>query len=839
MNIFKGIPLGQDRETLADAMAIIASRLITMETPHSLCELRLDAEDYQWLCDWASAVEPRTIATLADDTMPIIRMGAPLSNFTSWKDALGCLFLLIASETARREAPESSLWPYVAARFGPSARATYFADSSYPDNSIRDAMDGAIRQMDLRHVLDEDAMQQYFVSTCLQFGFTRQGMSNLAGWLVGQPSTRAVQMLRDEIGNMQSESFLAMWGVLRDYRNGNISKARAHAMLKSSPWVLPEWVDGALEQATKQLPARYHSRDDDGLDIFGNADSQTEDRRQRRRRADRFLARPALRWDEASAPRFESSVINLNKLGLTTDRYTIKDDSGVLAHILRADDGAYKCNQEEITISSDTPYVHLSLSDDYGETHLSQQFDLWDVTEDVEMFDLRNGRILDPYETELQEDAHYGLLVSSDLRVEPDGLPFASVGVSGEGKTLIRFSPGECDVVRVLLDEIELWNYSPERKITSVRMDEEEPEWAAAVSPQMPYRVSSAPVGEERYLFDVIVSGREVSLEAIRLGNLQLGVSYVDGVYRTEQFDILNFIKPVRSVPGSYEAVFKLVLKFGNDYSQITRTFVSSIEGVLYVDSAHKRRMLNVSDRVSARESNSISYAFMLPSHAFDKFEDLRLVEGRRIVRRLRHYAAPLGDLAGYGERLWVSDEDMLINYLTLSDETYDSGILVGAVGHRAGEPTRILLDHDIEPGTRHSVVLWEFGKQPQIYPAKDVVTHPDSSLSQWNVDCDDMAAPALVALAYNGELIGSSWVRSPSVPMFGANDDNVLLTLAMLRWGRAPLLAQGWKDVTSDVAKQYTVDAIGAWIESGGLPEELKQKPAESSWNYVMQQLQ
>ena len=837
MNIFEGIPLGQDRETLANVVATIDDRLSAMESPHSLCELRLDAEDYQWLCDWASTVEPRTIEGLVKDTSPIIWKGAPLLNFINWEDAFGSMFLLLASETARREAPENSLWPYIAAKFSPSVRPTYFTASSYPDVAIRDAMEDAIRQMELRHVLDENDMQQYFVSTCLQFGFTRQGMSNLAGWLVGQPSTRSVQLLRGEIGDMQSESFLAMWGALRNYRNKSISEARVRAVLEASPWVLPEWIGEALEQATKRLPSRYYSQDDDGLDVFG--DMQAVDRRERRRRADRFLSRPALRWDGASAPRFESSVINLNGLGLTTDRYTIRDDNGVLAYIIRSDDGSYHANQDSITIPSYTPYVHLSLSDDYGETLLSQQFDLWDVTEDVELFDLRNGSRLDPYETELQDDAHYGLLVSPDLRVEPSGLPFTNVGIGGESKTLARFRPDEFDGMRVLLDEIELWSYISERKITSARRDEEEPQWAAAVSPQMPYKASSSPVGEQQCLFDVIVSGGEVSLEKVRLGNIQLSIGYVNGVYRTEKFNLLNFVKMVRGVPGSYAAVFKLVVKFGNDYSQITRTFDSGIEGVLFVDLKHKRRLLNPNDRLSARESNTASYEFMLPPHALDRFDDLRLVEGQRIVRRLRPRAAPLGDLAGYGERLWVSDEDMLTNYLSLSEETYDSGTLIGAIGHRVGEPTRILLDHDIEPGDGHGVVLWEFGEQPQIHAAKEVVTRPDGSLSQWSVDCDDMAAPALIALAYNGELMGSHWVRDPSVPMFGANENNALLTMAMLRWGHAPLLAQDWKEMVSALAMQYTGAVMGAWVESGGLSQGLRQKPADSYWPYVMRQLQ
>ena len=839
MNIFEGVGLGQDRDTLSNAMATIADRLSAMEPPHSLCELRLDAADYQWLCDWASTVETRTIEGLVNDTSPIIWKGAPLPNFINWKDALGCMFLLLASETARREAPESSLWPYVAARFSPGVRYAYFDPaSSFPDASTRDAMDNAIRQMKLRHVLDVDEMQKYFVSASLQFGFTRRGMSsNLAGWLVGQASTRAIQILIGEIGDMQSESFLAMWRSLRDYRRGNISEARVRAILEASPWVLPEWIDEALEQATKRLPARYYSQDDDRLDVFG--DTQTTDRRQRRRRADRFLSRPALRWDGTSSPRFESSVTNVNALGLTADRYTIRDDNGVLAYIIRADNGSYQASHDAITIPSDTPYVHLSLSDDYGETHLSQQFDLWDVTEDVELFNLRNGSRLDPYEAELEEDIHYGLLVSPDLRIEPSGLPFASVGIGVEGKTLVRFRPSEFDSVRVLLDDFELWSYISETKTTSARRDEEEPKWASAVSPQTPYSISSSSVGEQQYLLDVIVSGREVSLEAVRLGNLQLEIARLNGVYRTEQFDLLDFIKPVKGVPGSYEAMFKLVVKFGNDYSQIARTFVSNVTGALFVDMNHKRRLLNPNDRLSVREANTANYDVMLPPQALDRFDDLRLVEGQRIVRRLRQRAAPLGDLAGYGERLWVSDENMLTNYLTLSDETYDSGILIGAFGHRVGEPTRIFLEHDIEPGDGHSVVLWEFGKQPQIHAAKDVVAHPNNSLSQWNVNCDDMAAPALIALAYNGELIGSWWVRAPSVPMFGANENNALLTMAMLRWGHAPLLAQDWKEMVSELTKQYTGAVMNAWIANEGLPQRLKQKPADSYWSYVMRQLQ
>ena len=135
--------------------------------------------------------------------------------------------------------------------------------------------------------------------------------------------------------------------------------------------------------------------------------------------------------------------------------------------------------------------------------------------------------------------------------------------------------------------------------------------------------------------------------------------------------------------------------------------------------------------------------------------------------------------------------------------------------------------------------MLWEFGEQPQIHVAKEVVTRPDGSLSQWSVDCDDMAAPALIALAYNGELMGSHWVRDPSVPMFGANENNALLTMAMLRWGHAPLLAQDWKEMVSALAMQYTGAVMGAWVESGGLSQGLRQKPADSYWPYVMRQLQ
>ena len=841
MNIFESIPPGQARETLADAMAVITDKLSVMAPPHSLCELRLDAEDYQWLCDWASAVEPRGINGLIWDTSLMIRKGAPLLNFMSWKDALGCMLLLIASETARREAPENSLWPYVAARFGPRARYAYFADSGFPEALLRDAMDSASRQMKLRHVLDENDMQQYFVSTCLQFGFTQQGMSNLAGWLVGQSSPRAVQMLRGEFGNMASESFIALWSALRDYRREYISETRARAVLEASPWVLPEWVDEALEQATKRLPARYYPRDDDSLDIFGDTADQAEDRRQIRRRADRFLTRPALWWDGSAAPRFESSVINLDRLGLTTDRYAVRNDFAVLAYIIRTDDGSYQCSLDAIAIHSDTAYVHLSLSDDYGETHISQQFDLWDVTEDVELFDLSSGsRLEDAYEAELTPHADYGLLISPDLRVEPDGLPFASVGVGNEGKTLVRFRPDECGTVRVLLNEIEIWSCRTEKQATSARRDEAVPQWAAAVSVQAPYKASISPDGEERYLLDVFISRKEASLEAVRLGNRQLKIAYMDDLYRTETFNLLDFIRPVKGVPGSYEAAFKLVLKCGNDYSQITRTFDSGITGIFYVDSERRRRMLNPGDRLSARDANTANYEVLLPPYAFDKFDDLCLIEGRRIVRRLRHRAAPLGDLAGYGERLWVSDKEMLTDYLTISKETYDSGIITGAVGHRAGEPKVILLNHDIEPGSGHIVVLWEFGEQPWIRAATEVIMHPDSSLSRWKVNCDDMAAPALMALAYNGELIGSHWVQSPSVPMFGVNEDNALVTLAMLRWGHAPLLAHDWRGMTSELAGFHVEAVMGAWWNgSGGLPHGLKQDPTDAYWNYVIRQLQ
>ena len=86
---------------------------------------------------------------------------------------------------------------------------------------------------------------------------------------------------------------------------------------------------------------------------------------------------------------------------------------------------------------------------------------------------------------------------------------------------------------------------------------------------------------------------------------------------------------------------------------------------------------------------------------------------------------------------------------------------------------------------------------------------------------------------------MGSHWVRGPSVPMFGANENNALLTMAMLRWGHAPLLAQGWKDMVSDLKPQHSGAMVTAWIRNEGLPVEMKHQPADAYWNYVILQLQ
>ena len=162
-------------------------QLHTLPFPRSLCELRSGEEDYRRLCDWFGKLQPwqlgRWLTGINSRRVALELEGEAFS----YAEVTGCLLLLLASETARREAREGYVWAAVRRPFPNSVERALFAHGQ-PREAFKDAMEASARKLNLRHVYGQEGTQEYYLSVYLQFGFTRRGMARLANWLVGQPT---------------------------------------------------------------------------------------------------------------------------------------------------------------------------------------------------------------------------------------------------------------------------------------------------------------------------------------------------------------------------------------------------------------------------------------------------------------------------------------------------------------------------------------------------------------------------------------------------------------------------------------------------------------------------
>ncbi len=235
MGIFQGIDFSQGPDVvLSQAVGLVAGKVTSTTAPRSLCEVQADEDDYQWLCSWAWQLTSYQLQRWLSGVNS--RRGALQSGslVLSYAEAAGCLLLLLAAETGRREASEGNLWSAVRRRFPEAVGRVVFAQGQ-PRREFKDALEAAARKLGLRHVFGIEGTQNYYVTVYLQFGFTKNGMGRLPYWLSGQPVSEAISYLLASEGKgdrQSSPSFARLWETLRDYRRNNIREASARRVLE-------------------------------------------------------------------------------------------------------------------------------------------------------------------------------------------------------------------------------------------------------------------------------------------------------------------------------------------------------------------------------------------------------------------------------------------------------------------------------------------------------------------------------------------------------------------------------------------------------------------------------
>lgn len=829
VNIFAGIPAGDNYNSIHLAVKAIAQRTWSLRrqglqgVPWSLAELRADNEDFRWLCEWMRLL-PSGVAQrcLEEGQWRKFEVGSQRISHTA---AIGTLLLFSASEVARREAEERSLWASISrGHFSETTHRVLFA-GGYPSQAYKDAVEQAARWLELRHVFGMQGLQNWYDTIYLQFGFSRQGMMRrLPEWLAGYGETFSIhQLLQDP--RMRSESFTTLWEKLRLFQRGNCTEQQLLAVVRESPWVLPEWTHDLLQKA-KIRPQQVEGGILTGEDI---AEGEAP-----------FLDAPLLRWDLSSAPRFTCLLTNLALLDLQDESYEVVIAERVCARLYRKADGSYRAApSDEIELPVIEPQLAASLIAPDGQVVQNLTLQLWDQNEDVTAFYKSNGRRFDPWKSVIRPSSEVFLLLADDLTLEPPVRHWHLF--KQQGVKLYYLPLGWSTQTRVLLNDQILW----QPYLTSPPAKSGGQELASQIHILPDERTSPITFGKGVRL--QIVLPTQVEPVYIRAcGQLvafeQIGVNEV----RTEEITItprsFNFDE-------SYRLELLLGIKTGQNpaaSSAITRvrTFADlPITGAAMLTASGWRALHRNDELEKEQASTQPVKMFLMEIDTWD------VLEGDIWVRHLSPRPAPLKALTGCGAQLKLSrgvynmyqeprilvhevvDRGNVAEVTIDSTETESTGNRESAENEQnAVRVLRIRLVRPLEPGKEHTIHWWDWsGTFHTLMPEQSQVQGEET---WWQSELPPEATkPIAIAIAYNGTRLGSWWDARWSTAIRRPMQQAPETVAALLYWFRLPVLGHHYlRDVRSFVAA-YPGEALAAWVGKIGLPSGLQRGELDDGW--------
>lgn len=435
---------------LEEAFGPLQREAARRDHPWSIAELRLTEDDTRWLREWFARLLPKEAEQWISQTS---FSGCDVGTGVPHYQMLGALLVCAAAEVCREESTEDSVWPATRRILpGPGAlRDMLFLSSGQPSSLTKDAIADAARVLNLRHVMDIEGTQQWFVTIKLQFGFTYRGAAKrLAEWLVNLGRPHAVRYLDGEsdYADLASESFQSMWRVLRQHRRGLITESEVRTTLQRSPWIKDHWIDSLLEEATARiatLGADEHRPEE------ASADEQEAP-------GDELcpIAGIALEWRQGETPRLQFCLDRSAIEGALADTDLSELDFYIdgtrVCRWLRQSDGSW----------AGSTYLHAEQENYRQQPNLSprtlvlqarsgQSLAEWDLADsgvsgDVLVFDLESERMVSAGSERLELNRRYALVCERECEIR-DCAPVEVFERSGVSRKVIRLpSPLDGDL---------------------------------------------------------------------------------------------------------------------------------------------------------------------------------------------------------------------------------------------------------------------------------------------------------------------------------------------------------------------------------------------------------
>lgn len=791
--------------TIADAVRAINVRADERRLGRerwSLAELQPSDYDFIWLRVWVKKLEAATVREYLNEEAKF----QTNAGLVKYGEALGCLLLLWLSETARRNAVEGELWPYVAeGHFEGEAQSLLFTQGQ-PSPALREMLQATVERFHLRNVLNDTGTQRWVNTVFLQFGFTRRGFrQRLPDWLAGQMPPAVAALLHQPEGSL---TFRQLWRDLSAYRFGQVSKEELRRKLEDDAWILPEWADDLLVLASASPPA---------LDEQAAAPP------------DSFLAPPVLRWYEGGSPHFISQIASdLSALNLTDSHYDLRIGGQAKERLLRqADDSYLPVQSRVIVIPFDQPSVTASLVNRQGETVASCDLELWPPDEDVAIFKLSTGeRLPDAFTAALSPNTAYALLTAADLDVKPES-PEWQLANSGLVK-LHRLQPGWPAGLNVLLDDELLWQ--PNRQVPT-------PVWPNQVrifAPERPVKWGREFQVKIIHPLDVevrYVRCRGRALELVKQGTAEM---LAGPLVVTPELDVNKLD-------------FRIGLQKTGQRCTLKRRVELKVIGAAHL-TVNGWRALNKRSRLTVEQARRDRFKLVTPRIWGTQnlnANELLLFEGDGIHHARPRQAGPLGHLNGWGAPLRARQ---FFNFkpgapsLSIAGSVINHGVIEDVVCETLPDSTarllRIRFREYIASDSQYRVIWWDASGELIALTTKT----SDGAEDAWWWACelpDACTQPVAVAIAFNGERLGAWWPQDDwlqSLP--GQTEQKAESVAALLRWFHLPLLSRDAVAALQPLMAQHSAAFLRAWLLDTGLPDELRQQPRDEVWLAVARTL-
>jgi hypothetical protein len=771
-----------------DAIQRLVEKGEELESPFSLVELHPNPHDYVWLRKWARELKPYVARGYLHSTYHDIKIKA-----RRWSSAecFGALFLFLASEVARRDAQEGRLWDVVCAAFSPETREELFANG-HPRADTKAAMEAGARQLGVHHAFGREGTQSWYVTTYLQFGFTRNGVVALGSWLSHPEHTpQACLQLKDD-----SPTFAQLWEQMEAFRRRRLSEASLRSALVSNPFILPELIDVIVAAIP---PGR----------LAGPQGDESEET------SYTALGPPRVIWESGRAPEWESEFLSLHHLQLRESIYEVQLDGNECARLLLQSDAngmSYRAEPATVRRPLHKHSLEVALLDEAGEDDRELVYEVWDCAQDVTVFDAATGQRCLSGKSLSQKKGLFLLLAH--------GLCLANASTHrshqvDQGFTLTELEAGWPADTAV---------HDAEGRCVFLLVETPAPSWVdlVAVSAGSEVHRLEAPVRMRVHGLpsDAVLTGARFSGQALEVRDY--GGSY----------EVTLQLPP--SHPGHTVALQLQVFLHGKTYRIRRSTTINLFDASICL--AGRWQRFHRINRLCRSELSRASCRIFLADKEFSKPKEWALLEGDMVAQRPRNGVFPLRDFHGYGAPLWLkpgpyNQSDSLAKPLLSS--VVSSGIVKAFTA--TGRTWRTELNRKVIGDESFSVVFWDGGDQLAFCPGRQI-DFGDGLV--WSGPLPTLLTgreEVAVAVARGGVLAGCSWNKEFE---FDGEHPNSPTVAGLLRWFRFPILHKRWFTRVQKLAVDRISEVLPTWLcglSPPGYPELRHPEQRDDGWNAAL----